>query len=481
MSRGRPASNGTRERMAFMEVHAVAANTDKHEIKIAYIGGGSIGWARNVMTDLALCPRLTGQLALYDIDLAAAQENVRRAKMIFGHKDAKTAFRTAAYARLSDALNGADFVVISIQPGPIEMFAGDIDIPKRYGILQPVGDTTGPGGISRALRAIPIYEEFAHQVMRYCPNAWIINYTNPMTLCTATLYAAEPAIKAFGCCHEVFGTQHMLAELVKAHGWTKECARQEIELDVSGVNHFTWATWARWRRQDLFAMLREHIRRKGFFNDRTKAARQHKAKGHWFSHSSLIAFDLFRRFGALGVAGDRHLAEFVPWYLGSEAELHRWGVILTPSSYRLERAREARRTRGRSWNVESLRPTGEEGVVQMLALLGAGDLETNVNLPNRGQAADLPLGGVVETYACFTRDRVTPKLARPLPLGANELVRRVMYVQRTTLDAGLRRDKDLAFQAVLNDPLVHLPTDKAWRMLNDLLRACKPMLPGWKF
>lgn len=453
---------------------------DKHEVKIAYLGGGSIAWARHLMSDLALTPALSGQLALYDIDLAAAKENVRRAGMIFGHKDARTTFRAEACGRLADALKGADFVVVSIQPGPITMFASDIDIPKRYGILQPVGDTTGPGGISRALRAIPVYEQFAHAIMRYCPRAWVINYTNPMTLCTAALYAAEPGIKAFGCCHEVFGTQYMLGALVKSWGWAEECARDEIELDVSGVNHFTWATSARWHERDVFPMLREHTSRPRFFADRRKEALERKARELWFDHSSLIAFDLFRRFDALGVAGDRHLAEFVPWYLSSEAELHRWGVVLTPSRYRLERARQARTVTARREKVTTLRPSGEEGVAQMTALLGLHDLDTNVNLPNRGQAADLPLEAVVETYASFRRDSVTPQVARRLPPGAHELVRRVMWVQRKTLKAGLKRDKDLAFQALLNDPLVHIPTDKAWRMFSEMLRVCKAMLPGWR-
>jgi alpha-galactosidase len=107
-------------------------------------------------------------------------------------------------------------------------------------------------------------------------------------------------------------------------------------------------------------------------------------------------------------------------------------------------------------------------------------LDTNCNLPNRGQAPGLPLGAVVETYVSMRRDSVTPKVAAPLPPGANELMRRIIAVQKATLEAGLKRDKDLAFQALLNDPLVRIPTDKAWRMFNELLQACKTALPGWR-
>ncbi|HEY3320130.1 MAG TPA: alpha-glucosidase/alpha-galactosidase [Planctomycetota bacterium] len=453
---------------------------EKREIKIAYIGGGSIGWARSLMSDLALCPQLTGCLALYDIDLPAAEENVRRAEMIFSHKDAKTAFKTEACADLDSALRGADFIVISIQPGPISLFASDLDIPARYGLPQTVGDSTGPGGISRALRAIPIYEDFAHRIMQICPNAWVINYTNPMTLCTATLYAAEPKIKAFGCCHEVFGAQTMLAELVEERGLAEECKRQEIELDISGVNHFTWATSARWNGQDLFPIYREKISREGFFSDQTTLAQERKAKARWFASSGLVAADLFRRFGALACAGDRHLAEFVPWYLSSETELHRWGVVLTPSSYRVERERDGRSAKARSEKVEAVWPSGEEGVEQMVALLGLGDLESNCNLPNAGQTPDLARGGVVESYVTFSRDRVTPRTSKRLPTGARELVRRIMSVQQMVLEAGLKRDKDLAFQAFLADPLMRLPTDTAARLFDEMLAACRAFLPGWK-
>ena len=238
-----------------------------HEIKISYIGGGSQFWALLVMTELALCPHLTGEIALYDIDHASAQENVKRAAAIFGHPDAKTTFSVTACHSADEALKGADFVFLSILPGPMQMFANDIDIPAKYGILQTVGDSTGPGGISRALRAIPIYLEYAHQIMAHCPDAWVINYTNPMTLCTMTLYAAEPDIKAFGCCHEVFGTQEKLAGLVQEYLAVPRPERQRIATDIAGINHFTFATAAKWTGIDLIPLVEEHIGQAGFWGD----------------------------------------------------------------------------------------------------------------------------------------------------------------------------------------------------------------------
>jgi len=450
------------------------------EIKIAYIGGGSRYWAKMVMTDLALCPHLTGEIALYDIDYEAALANVERARSIYGHPDAKTTFAVNAYHTPEEVFEDADFVFLSILPGPMQMFANDLDIPKKYGILQTVGDTTGPGGISRALRSVPTYIEYAHQIMALCPDAWVINYSNPMTLCTAALYAAEPDIKAFGCCHEVFGTQAMLARLVAHYLDVPRPKRQAIKTDVAGVNHFTFATRATWDGIDLYPIIEQHIRQPGFWDDRTAIAQEYMAWGKFFSSQDLIKYEFFRRFEVLGAAGDRHLAEFVPWYLTSEANLHRYGVILTPSSYRLGTWQPPQNAPGGpSLAQNTLESSGEEGVLQMLALLGVEPLDTNVNLPNRGQLPDLPLDAIVETNAQFRKDSLAPIVPRPLPAGVRALVQRVIAVQQMTLEAATNKDKALAFQAILDDPLCHIPVDQAWAMFNEMLEANKAMLPGW--
>jgi alpha-galactosidase len=441
------------------------------------------------MTDLALCDQLTGTLCLYDIDLPAAKRNVKVGKEVFSHPDARTTFKVTATDDLATALKGADFIFLSIQPGPLTMFANDLDIPLKHGILQTVGDTTGPGGISRSLRAIPIYFDFAHEIMKHCPDAWVINYTNPMTLCTRALYAAEPEIKAFGCCHEVFGTQSMLARLVEKHLEVDKPDRREIKVDVSGVNHFTWVTEATWGGRELFDLVDKEIGEPGFFDDLTEWSEKTLAEEKYFNNCSRIKYDLYRRFGVLGAAGDRHLVEFVPWYLSGGTEtLHRWGVVATPSSFRLalhdikntpkDQAKAEATKKGAS--EDALHHTGEEGIDQMLAILGRGDLDTNVNLPNMGQIAELPLGCVVETNAQFRRDSVRPITSNPLPDPVFMLVYRVVAVQEMTLQAAMEKDFDLALAATLNDPLVNIPTDRAAMMMRELLQANKDMMRGWK-
>jgi alpha-galactosidase/6-phospho-beta-glucosidase family protein len=449
------------------------------DIKIAYIGGGSRYWARDLITELALTPRLKGRIDLYDVNHAAALRNVAVADRIYGRPEARTRFTVRAVRRLGEALRGADFVVLSIEPGPTEMRFADIVIPAQHGILQPVGDTTGPGGISRALRAVPLYAAFARAIAEHCPQAWVINYTNPMTLCTAALYAAFPGIKAFGCCHEVFHTQHDLARFVARWYGVPKPPRQAIRLDIAGVNHFTWTTAATWEEHDLFPKLRETVADPACFRSRRAYALKLKREENWFEYARIVALDLFRRFGALGSAGDRHLVEFVPWYATSEENLHRWGVILTPYSYRIARSRLPDRPLAH-YSRTPIKASEEEGVRMIEALLGLQPLDTNVNLPNRGQMAEAPLGAVVETYAQLRRDRATPVVARPLPAGANALVRRITDVQALTLRAALTRDVELAFEALLADPLVRIPTDHAWTMFTAMLRHLRPCLPGWR-
>lgn len=449
------------------------------EIKVTHLGGGSRYWARELIAELAQSPRVSGRLDLYDIDHAAAEQNVAVADAVFGRPEAKTRFKVRAVKRLRDALRDADFVVLSIEPGPTPMRHADLEIPARYGIVQPVGDTTGPGGINRALRAIGIYAEFAKAIAEVCPRAWVINYTNPMTLCTAALYATAPGIKAFGCCHEVFHIQQHLAKLASQWYGEPVPVRQEISIDLTGINHFTWVTSAQWRGRDLLARLKEHIATPNFFRSRAKEAQANRDAERWFDSTGLVSHDLLRRFGVLGAAGDRHLAEFVPWYATDEASLHRWGVVLTPYAWRLKRSRLKDKPLSH-YHAQPLKPSDEEGVRLIEALLGLAPIDTNVNLPNRGQAPDLPLGHIVETNAQFRKDAITPVESRLLPPAALALVRRVVDVQQLTLRAALDHDVDLAFQAVLADPLTRISTDDAWKMFKAMLTATKPMLPGWR-
>lgn len=182
-------------------------------LKIAYIGGGSRGWAWRLMSDLALAEDICGEVYLYDIDFEAAYHNEIIGNKIKKVEGCKSPWHYRAVRTMKEALLGADFIVISILPGTFDEMESDVHCPEKYGIYQPVGDTTGPGGIIRALRTVPMFEKIGAAVKRNCPEAWVINYTNPMTICIKALYQTFPEIKAFGCCHEVFGTQKLFVNV----------------------------------------------------------------------------------------------------------------------------------------------------------------------------------------------------------------------------------------------------------------------------
>ncbi len=452
------------------------------ELKIAYVGGGSREWARKLMFDLALCPDITGQITLYDIDLESARLNEQLGNWLQDQPGAISRWRYAAVPTLKEALCGADFVVVSIQPGTLQVMAQEIAIAERYGLFFPVGDTTGAPGLVRGLRSATIYAGFAHAITSICPNAWVINYTNPMTVCTRTLTRVEPKLKVFGCCHEVFGTQRMLASLVSQHlGVSPAPSREKIQVNVLGINHFTWIDRAYYQDVDLLELVRKHIAQPDVIKHYTRL--EVESWNDWFHSAEQVKFALLQRYGVLAAAGDRHLVEFLPGFIRSPEELFRWGVIRTPVSWRIERWRNApQKTRDLMAGREplSLEPSGEEGVAQIKALVGLGDVITNVNMENRGQIANLPLCAVVETNACFSRDEVRPVAAGALPSGLQSLIARHVCNQEMIVQAALTHDKELAFQAMFDDPTNHLALDAAWEMFNLMLQASREFLPGWE-
>ncbi len=451
------------------------------DLKIAYIGGGSREWARKLMFDLALCSDLTGQVALYDIDNEAAQLNAKFGNWLQDQPGVLSRWNYQAVGELNAALQGADVVVISIQPGSLRCMEQEIAIAEQHGMFFPVGDSAGATGLVRGLRAATIYAGFAEAIAQHCPDAWVINYTNPMTICTRTLTRVAPQLKVFGCCHEVHAVRRMLGEVAAKYlDLPAAPPLEDIKVNVYGVNHFTWIDRALYHDVDLLALLRRHIDEPGVMRTFTKE--EVEGFGSWFYSAEQVKFALFKRFGVLAAAGDRHLVEFLPGFTESPETLFRWGVIRTPVSWRIDRWRNAsQRTQDIMARREplSIEPTGEEGVAQIRALMGLGPIVTNVNVENQGQIPNLPQHAVVETNAYFARDEVRPLCAGALPTGIQPLIARHVANQEMIVEAALTRDRDLAFQAVYSEPTNRLPLDECWDMFNQMLRTSSEFLPGW--
>ena len=428
------------------------------KLQFCYIGGGSRNWAWVFIKDLAFEKEMAGTIRLYDIDPAAAEANaIIGNKVMDAHNRGQWKF-TAEHS-LQAALKGSDFIFISILPADFEEMAVDVHAPEKYGIYQSVGDTTGPGGLNRALRTIPLYQDIAKAIEKYAPDAWVLNYTNPMSVCVRTLYQTFPKIKAFGCCHEVFGTQKLLSTVLARSGKAAgEAARREdIKINVLGINHFTWIDQASWKTIDLFPLYRQFVAEfaeKGFSEGGDKSWLNNS-----FASAQRVKMDLFSRYGIIAAAGDRHLAEFCPpsWYLKNPKTVKSWMFGLTPVSWRIARREELKqKSEAYRTGAEPLVPehSGEEGIQQIKALLGLCDLVTNVNLPNQGQMPDLPPGAVVETNACFSRDSVRPIFSGSLPNPLTSLVLQHVENQEGIIRAARDRDLGKAFNVFLNDPQV---------------------------
>ena len=465
----------------------ITYNGNKVEgLKIAYIGGGSRGWAWGLMTDLAQAKDMSGTVALYDIDYEAAKANETIGNRIaIDNPDAEADnFTYVAAKTLDEALDGANFVVISILPGTFKEMESDVHTPEKYGVYQSVGDTSGLGGTIRALRTLPMYEVIAKAIEKNCPDAWVINYTNPMTLCVRMLYETFPKIKAFGCCHEVFGTQNFLKNMYcETMGIDKDSIkRDEIKVQVTGVNHFTWVTKASYRDVDLLAMLKPYAEKKlSIPVDDDKPDDSDNNWANAWRNMNRVKMDLFLRYGVLGAAGDRHLAEFCPnkWYLGSPENVWNWGFGLTPVSWRYHNLEERLARSAKLVSGEEkfkLNPTGEEGVIQMRALLGLADIVTNVNVPNMGQIPDMPIGAVVETNAHFTADSVLPVCAGPLPKQIKNLIEPISACQEMIIEAVKTRDLELAFRAFVNDPQNNLSLEDSRKLFDEMCENTKEYL-----
>jgi len=452
-------------------------------IKIAYIGGGSKQWARVFMYDLALVNDLCGEIGLYDIDIESAKRNKAIGENINKAPNVVTKWDYKVYSDLDSCLNNADFVVISILPGSFDEMRVDVETPIKYGIYQSVGDTAGPGGVMRALRTVPFYEEFAKAIKRICPKAWVINFTNPMTICTKTLYDVFPEIKAFGCCHEVFHTQDFLCDVLKEEkGYRPN--RNEIYTEVSGINHFTWISSAKYKDDEIFDYLDDYID-KHFKEGHYEHGSNEQYKTDPFAYANRVKMDLYKRYGVLGAAGDRHLVEFFNnnWYLKNPEMVNEWKFALTSIDFRVnqmyERIQESKDLASGKKPIE-LKKSDEEAVDLMRAILGLTSKISNVNLINEGQMPQIKLGSIVETNAVFTHDSVRPIMARPLPEAVVAQVNRCQTNVETLYEGIKNRDLKTVFASFVNQPLCsNLTLEDAKALFKEMCEKTKDYLAAY--
>jgi alpha-galactosidase len=437
--------------------------------RICFIGGGSYNWMPKLLGDLALTPDVEGSIVLHDLNPSALEDIQRYGRKAMAQAGSKFTIETTT--DLNRALDGAEFVVVTITTGGLDSMALDLDIPEKYGIYQSVGDTVGPGGLSRALRNVPVMVDIASAMQRNCPDAWMLNLTNPLTVLTRVVGLTRPRLKAMGLCHELFGVR---GALIRMFGATVD----DFEMRVAGINHLIWLLDMTIRGQDGLQMVRDFVRQGG-------EVPLPPARGDWhepFVDRWKLKLELFDLYGALPAAGDRHLAEFFPYFL-TEAT-HRgadYGVLLTTIPDRREQVASARASVRAAIEGElpPLERSSEATADIVSAVANGHSVRTIVNLPNAGQIDGLARGAVVETLAEITSAGAQPLTVGAVPPGVLSTLQPHVANQEMIAVAALEGDRQLALQAMVNDPLV--PSLQVARaLLDDLLQAHAEYLPQFR-
>jgi len=331
------------------------------------------------------------------------------------------------------------------------------------------------------MRTVPMYEEFARKIKEYCPKAWVINFTNPMSICVKTLYDVFPEIKAFGCCHEVFHAQKLLTIMLKEfHGI--ETDRKGIYTDACGINHFTWITEAKYQDIDLLALIPEFKEKYGEEGYYEEGDDRFAFRYNPFAYGNKVKLDLYERYGALAAAGDRHLVEFLPntWYLENPETAKKWAFNLTTVDFRqAEQEQKIADTIAMAEGKKEfpVKKSDEEAVELLKALLGFETMVSNVNMPNRGQMPQMPFGSIAETNCVFSNDCVSPVVSKPLPTGAENLVYRCCVNVDNAYEAIKERNLEKVFQAFADQPLCNcLTIEKARELFCEMCRNTREYL-----
>ena len=429
-------------------------------MRIVIVGGGSRQWGPKLTADILTTPSLTDtNIVLHDIDgsslgpMGAYCERINREIGASATIEATTDRRAA--------LAGADFVAVTISTGGFTSMAHDLDIPAAYGVRQSVGDTCGPGGINRSLRNIPVLLDIARDMEELCPDAWLLNLTNPMT-CLTRAINKETSIKAVGLCHEVVIMSWLVAIALGVPA-------DQLDLTITGVNHLPWITRMSVNGEDGFEALR-------------RAMADRPDETAWFANEHQLKLAMLEQFGALPGAGDRHVAEFFPSILTEEADWGKaWGVALTSIADRERDEAEYRAEIQTIIDGDKPVPAWQSGemVAPIIDSLTTGThRELPLNLPNTGQAPYLPDDVVVETMCVVDADGIRGRDAIVPPAPCAEWTRRHVAVQELTVEAAVSGDARLACAAIALDPLGgRIDARSIEAMTTELLSATAAWLP----
>ena len=442
--------------------------------KITFMGAGSTIFAKNILGDSMLVPSLCdSHISLYDIDGSRLEESRRMLETINTNVNDGKSTITAhlGVERRKEALKGADYVVNAIQVGGYEPSTViDFEIPKKYGLRQTIADTLGIGGIFRSLRTIPILLDFARDIEAVCPDAWLLNYSNPMAMLTGAVLA-DTSVKAVGLCHSVQGCARTLLRDVGM-----EVQEEDLQWHIAGINHMAWLLEITAAGRDLYPEIKVEAAK------RVAEARENGEK----RFGDMVRLEIMRNFGYYVTESSEHNAEYMPyWIKSTHPELiDEFNIPLDEYPRRCINQIE-------EWKKMSLSMvdnpdlthsrTHEYGSYIMDAIETGVPYRIHGNILNNGFITNLPSSACVEVPCLVDKNGVQGCYVGDLPEQCAALNRTNINPQLLTIEANRTRKRDTVYQAAMLDPhtSAELTLDEIRALCDDLFEAHGDMMPSF--
>ena len=429
--------------------------------KITFMGAGSTVFAKNVLGDVMLTPALKGShLALYDIDLQRLKESESMLNNINANYGGHAVIK--AYTDRKEALRGADYVVNAIQVGGYEPCTViDFEVPKKYGLRQTIADTLGIGGIFRALRTIPVLLDFARDMEEVCPDAWFLNYTNPMSILTGAMLRAT-SVKTVGLCHSV---QVCARQLLEGVGMDAS----NVQWKIAGINHMAWLLEITRNGEDLYPEIKRRSREQG--------------APDW----DRVRHEIMHRFGYYVTESSEHNAEYMPYFIKSQYPelIEKFNIPLDEYPRRcVAQIKGWEKMRDDLVNNKHIthERTAEHASYIIEAMETDKPYKIGGNVINNGLITNLPKEACVEVPCLVDASGVSPCYVGELPPQLAALNMTNVNVHLLTIEAALTGKKEHIYHAALLDPHTssELPIDQIIALCDDLIEAHGDWLPKFK-
>ena len=434
-------------------------------IKVVFLGSGS-AFFKNLLCDILNIPGAEqGEMCLVDIDEKRLELSRQLGEIIID-KAGKDGWKITATTERKEVLEGANYIINCIEVSGTDCVRFDNDIPLEYGIDQCIGDTIGPGGLFKALRTVPVFLEVLKDIEVMCPDAWVLNYTNPMSImCLAAARASSANV--IGLCHSVQGSSHDLANYV-------EIPYEELKWKCGGINHLAWFTQATHNGECIYPLLKEKME-----------------KDEELIAKDPVRLDMVKHFDCYVTESSGHFSEYVPYYRKRQEliDKHCGEKYLGQSSFYADEwpkwrvDNDERREKFISGEEEiEMERTWEYASYIIQAMETNNPFKIYGTVPNNGLITNLQQDNVVEVACTVNDEGIVPNYFGKLPAHLAALCSSHQFMYDLAADACIHKSKEMATKALMLDPLTAAvcSPEEIREMSERLFEAEKDFLPGFK-